>query len=211
LNQQQVRKIKEFAEKLSGLCDGEAIPSHKPDAIKLPDVIQLNSTNLAAERMMYQVAETIDKAQRAYRERVLALLEADADDWVFIARIFEDLRPQWFSRIDSLRQNILLHTDPDKKYQNWLEPQKGKLNPNKYLRDLIEQFRDKFLYEADLAGRQKYKRVICWIFKKTSHFILTLIITIISGLLVAVVTDILGDFGWIGKIKIIIYNIFTSK
>jgi hypothetical protein len=51
------------------------------------------------------------------------------------------------------------------------------------------------------------KRIPGWIFKKTSHFILT----VIGAVIVTIVVDIFADFGWLQSIKIIIYNIFTSK
>jgi hypothetical protein len=57
------------------------------------------------------------------------------------------------------------------------------------------------------AKEQKKKGVIWKILK----IIVKIIGAIVIGIIVAVVIDIFGDFGWIGKIKIIIYNIFTSK
>ena len=172
MNQQQVRKIKEYVRKLSGLCDGEAIPSHKyPDAIN-----QLNSTNLAAERMMYQAAEIGDKAQRAYRERVLALLGDNTDYWVFIARIFEDTKPRWFSRLEAIRKTILLHTDPNKKYENWLVgTHQGKLSPDTKLRSEIERLADELRREADLTStkqtetKQKTERSMLMLTDKSSQ------------------------------------------
>jgi len=48
-----------------------------------------------------------------------------------------------------------------------------------------------------------FKKIICWIFKKTSH----VIIAIIVGLIVAILVDIFADFGWIERIKAVIYKI----
>lgn len=59
----------------------------------------------------------------------------------------------------------------------------------------------------DLAkARSIPKKIIGWIFKKTSHFVWTLIITII----VAIIIDILGDFGLIVGIKAFIYRIIGN-
>jgi uncharacterized membrane protein YraQ (UPF0718 family) len=55
---------------------------------------------------------------------------------------------------------------------------------------------------------EEKKKGIIW---KVLKVIVKIIGAIVIGIIVAVVINILGDFGWIGKIKIIIYNIFTSK
>lgn len=59
--------------------------------------------------------------------------------------------------------------------------------------------------------RKVIKNITGWIFKKTSHFIGTLIVTIIGGLIVAILIDIFGDFGWLQSIKEFIYNILHPK
>jgi len=133
--EQQIRKIKEYAEKLLGLLVGEAMPSHKPDAS--------------------EVGEICDKLRRAYRKKVLALLGDDSDDWVYIVRIFEDNRPQRLPRLEAMRQRILLHTDPDKKQVNSLQPQGNNFGPNDDLRSKIEQLRNELLYEAQQPAELK--------------------------------------------------------
>lgn len=49
--------------------------------------------------------------------------------------------------------------------------------------------------------------IINWIFKKTSH----LIVTIIVGFIVAILIDISGDFGWLERVKTFVYNILLPK
>ncbi len=51
------------------------------------------------------------------------------------------------------------------------------------------------------------KKITGWIFKKTSHVIGAVIIAIIVGLIVAILVDIFADFGWIERIKAVIYKI----
>lgn len=60
---------------------------------------------------------------------------------------------------------------------------------------------------ATPAKRGRIKKIAGWIFKKTSHFIWTLIVTIIAGLIVAVLIDIFGEFGWLDRIKAFIEKI----
>lgn len=57
----------------------------------------------------------------------------------------------------------------------------------------------------------KRRRIIGWIFKKTSHFICALIIAVVAAIIAAVVVDIFADFGWLESIKRAIYNILTPK
>ncbi len=52
-----------------------------------------------------------------------------------------------------------------------------------------------------------FKKIFGWIFKKTSHVIGAVIIAIIGGLIVAILVDIFADFGWIERIKAVIYKI----
>lgn len=51
------------------------------------------------------------------------------------------------------------------------------------------------------------KKITGWLFKKTSRLIGAIIVAIIGGLIVAVLIDIFGDFGWIERIKAFIYEI----
>jgi tetrahydromethanopterin S-methyltransferase subunit B len=57
------------------------------------------------------------------------------------------------------------------------------------------------------AKRCGIKRITGWIFKKTSHFILIVIVTIFATVIATIVVDIFGDFGWIEWIR----NILTRK
>lgn len=45
------------------------------------------------------------------------------------------------------------------------------------------------------------KKIIGWIFKKTSNFICAVIITVVGTVIAAIVVDIFADFGWIERIK----------
>ena len=97
----------------------------------------------------------------------MPFLGDNTDYWVFIARIFEDTKPRWFSRLEAIRKTILLHTDPNKKYENGLRGHQGKLSPDTKLKYEIERLAEELLYEAkqptetsggektNLAGGQK--------------------------------------------------------
>jgi len=61
------------------------------------------------------------------------------------------------------------------------------------------------------AKRWGIKRITGWIFNKTSHFILTVIVTIFATVIAAIVVDIFADFGWLQSIKAFIYSILWSK
>ncbi|MBW8039451.1 MAG: biotin transporter BioY [Planctomycetes bacterium] len=89
-------------------------------------------------------------------------------------------------------------------------------------RNLVKQLEKEFLSgsskkPAGAEGNnapdkcQIIKRITGWIFKKTSHFIWTLIVSIIAGLIVAVLVDIFGEFGWLERIKAFIYNILQLE
>ena len=54
-----------------------------------------------------------------------------------------------------MRKRILFHTDPNKKYDSWLEPQDGNLSPNEKLVSTIKQFADEFIQETDRANKNK--------------------------------------------------------
>jgi hypothetical protein len=146
MKKQQIRKIKEYAEKLLRLCDGETIP-----AFKLIEDGQ-DAHFEACERNAYEAGDIQDKLRRDYRKKVLSVLE---DDWVPIARIFEDYKPQKIARLDEMRQSILCHTDADNKYENWLEPRDDNLSPNEYLRSAIHQLADEFFQEAKQAETEQ--------------------------------------------------------
>jgi hypothetical protein len=89
------------------------------------------------------------------------------------------------------------------------------------LESIVESHREQFeIREKPAETEQKaapakcwgiIKRIPGWIFKKTSNLIGAIIVAIIATFVATILIDILGDFGWIGKIKIIIYNIFTSQ
>lgn len=190
MNQQQIRKIKEYAEKLFGLCVGEPYPSHKPDAIELPDFIRLDTSGVA-EQMAYQAAETQDKLRRDYRKKVLALLK---DDWVPIVRIFEDHKPQKIARLDDMRQSILCHTDPDNKCENWLEPRDGNFGPNEKLRSEVEQLANALKQVVQSARKERKWRIV-----KTIFYLI--------GVLAALFTCLGYLLGWLGPIKEFIYKI----
>lgn len=75
--------------------------------------------------------------------------------------------------------------------------------------------------EADIANLKpaETKRnavpAKCWgikrIFKKTSHFILTIIGAIFVTVIAAIAVDIFADFGWLQSIKAFIYGILWPK
>jgi len=136
MNKQQIYEIKEYAEKLLGLCKGETI-----QPIKLIDDGR-DAHVEACERNAYNASEVQNKARMAYRKKIIAILE---DDWVPIVGIFEDNKPQKIVRLDEMRKSILCHTDPNKKYDSWLEPRNGNLNPNEKLMSVIRQFADELL------------------------------------------------------------------
>ena len=57
------------------------------------------------------------------------------------------------------------------------------------------------------ALRQRIKKITGWIFKKTWH----IIVAIVVGLIVAILIGIFGDFGWLEQIKDFIYKILWPK
>jgi len=61
------------------------------------------------------------------------------------------------------------------------------------------------------AKRGMFKRIIGWIFKKTWHLIVAIIVAIIGSFIAAILIDIFGDFGWIERIKAFIYNILQLE
>ena len=100
--------------------------------------------------------------------------------------------------------------------------------------DMVTQELEKIKYKMEIEAKQKdsdkpagkeqdipptkdkkkkakiaclFKKIIGWIFKKTSHVIGAVIIAIIGGLIVAILVDIFADFGWIERIKAVIYKI----
>lgn len=54
--------------------------------------------------------------------------------------------------------------------------------------------------------KEKFK-IIGWLLKKTSRLVGAIIVAIIGGLIVAILIDIFGDFGWLEGIKTFIYKI----
>jgi len=62
-----------------------------------------------------------------------------------------------------------------------------------------------------VPDRGTVKKIIGWVFKKTSHLIIAIIFVIISGLILAIVVDIFNDFGWLERSKTFIYNILRIK
>lgn len=63
------------------------------------------------------------------------------------------------------------------------------------------------IHKQPTAREKKPKlRIISWIFAKTSHFILTVIVTIFATVIAAIVVDIFADFGWLQLIKEFIHN-----
>lgn len=187
MNKQQIRKIKEYAEKLLGLCDGETI-------LPLKLIEDGNNAHFeACERNAYEVGETQDKLRREYRKKVLALLE---DDWAPIVRILEDHKPQKIARLDEMRQIILCHTDPDKKFQNWIEPRDGKLSPNEYLSSAIEKLNETLRQIAKMARKERKWRIVKIIFYVTSSFVVFF----------AALLAILHYLGWLEPIKAFIYR-----
>ena len=143
MNKQQIRKIKEYAEKLLGLCKGETIQPFK--LVKDGHNAHFEACNQNA----YNASEVQNKAQIAYRKKVLAILE---NDWVPIVRIFEDNKPHTITRLDEMRKRILFHTDPNKKYDSWLEPRDCNLSPNEKLMSAIKQFADELLQTVAADG-----------------------------------------------------------
>ncbi len=47
----------------------------------------------------------------------------------------------------------------------------------------------------------RWRKIIGWIFKKTSHFICAIVVAVIATIIAAIIVDILADFGWIERIK----------
>lgn len=70
------------------------------------------------------------------------------------------------------------------------------------LRQVVVMNRD------ELKNKEKPKLwLIGCLFEKTSNLIGAIIVAIIGGLIVAILIDIFGDFGWIERIKSVIYKI----
>jgi ABC-type phosphate transport system permease subunit len=64
------------------------------------------------------------------------------------------------------------------------------------------------LLAADCAKKCRISR---WIFKKTWHLIVAIIVAIIGSLIAAILLDIFGNLGWTERITDFIYRIFLSK
>ena len=77
--------------------------------------------------------------------------------------------------------------------------------------ELIRDLERELTPKADTAKCWGIKRVTGWMFKKTSHFILTVISAIFVAVITAIVVDIFADFGWLQSIKKIIYSILWPK
>jgi len=146
VNRQQIRKIKEYAEKLLQLCSGEPLPSHKTSG---------NGHWWSGEPNAIAAAEPQGKAARAYHKKVLDILGDGSEDWVFIRRTFENLKPGTFSSLKEMRQKILLHTDVPEKGGSWLESQGGNFGPNEHLRHEIERLADELLQVVKTEGKKK--------------------------------------------------------
>ena len=56
------------------------------------------------------------------------------------------------------------------------------------------------MVKANLA-HSSFRKIIGWIFKKTSHFICAIIVAVIATIIAAIIVDIFADFGWIERIK----------
>lgn len=65
--------------------------------------------------------------------------------------------------------------------------------------------------ETEQKARSPLKKIIGWIFKKTSPLICAIIVTVIATIIATIIVGIFTDFGWIERIKTFIYRIFTTK
>ena len=148
MNQQQIIKIKEYSEKVLELRDGVAMPPLK--------LIQdgHDAHWQACERNRYELDEILYRLKRDCRKKFLALLGDDANDWVFIARTFEDKKPKWFLRLDGIRQTILGYTDPNKINEYRIEPQGSKFIPDEKLMAKIKEFHNELLYVTELTNEE---------------------------------------------------------
>lgn len=87
----------------------------------------------------------------------------------------------------------------------------GQLRKDPQYEGLIEEALTYVKKDLAEKSKGKVKKIIGWIFKKTSHFIGAIIVAIIGGLFVAILIDIFGDFGWLEQFKAFIYNILRLK
>jgi uncharacterized protein YggT (Ycf19 family) len=89
----------------------------------------------------------------------------------------------------------------------------------KRLRHIAKMVKEELATEAAIETEQNdtrakgwgIKRIISWIFAKTSHFILTVIGAIVVAVIAAIVVDIFADFGWLQSIKEFIRSISLPK
>lgn len=65
--------------------------------------------------------------------------------------------------------------------------------------------------KTDLAKGLWYKRIIGWIFKKTSHIVYTIVAFVFTTIAAVILVDIFADFGWLEPIKAFIYKILLHK
>lgn len=137
--EQQTQQIKDYAEQLLGLLVGEAYPSHMPTGDSWCNA--------------HEAGEISDKARMTYWEKVLNLL--GDEPFRIVRNSFEDIKPQKFSRLEAIRQDILLHTDPDKKQVNSLQAQGNNFGPNKDLISAIKRLHDELIQEAQQPDVEK--------------------------------------------------------
>jgi len=89
-----------------------------------------------------------------------------------------------------------------------------------YLETKADQLKEKITRlttsdKADLPAKSKKKgmakKIIGWIFKKASHFIFAVFVTIVGTVIAAIVVDIFADFGWIERIETIVRKILARQ
>ncbi len=135
---------------------------------------------------------------------------------------FEDRVKKNYSDINKKIQEIVgkCGQDPLNPPPNPAIPYGEMTELRRYIEELVEDLRFcvKAETEQDITpdkGKAKIgqciKKIIGWIFKKTFHLIIAIIITIIGGLIVAILIDIFGDFGWLEQSKTLIYNVLRLK
>lgn len=130
----------------------------------------------ACERDALANSQNLNALRVAFRQRVLVALE---NEWVVIARILENLKPQTLARLSQIRETILQHTDPAKTSECWLESAGNTFGPNQKLQETIQkladevQFVSESLEQDDLTSLQKEAptglKTLMWLWNAREH------------------------------------------
>lgn len=206
LTQSETKPIKQLADKLYEWASSREpkLPEHIRQGNIVSEQIGRPSFSGSLKKAIDNLPKLVKSVLQSYAPEHLDSFQKDLDD------LYRKAGDVDYERSKTGGEANILKCQAQTAAKNFAQELRLVNGIVESLREQIENSKKPEETEQDITPSKRrgtIKKITGWLFKKTSHVIGAIIVAIIGGLIVAILVDIFVDFGWLERIKAVIYKI----